>query len=99
MTNSRPSPAYPLQALFSPCRAFTRNPKGAAFFFEKAMIQPITNSVPECCGIACDKHGQCARYAALEGSDGTAPRIATCDDYGTGERPLFVALERAEVVA
>lgn len=57
------------------------------------MVYPITNSVPECCGVACDRHSQCARYAALEGSDGAAPRIATCDDYGTGERPLFLAAQ------
>lgn len=59
-------------------------------------IIPITATVPECCGIGCTEHGTCARYAAMEGSDCTVARIGTCDYYGTGEKPLFVALQAEE---
>lgn len=61
-------------------------------------IKPITNTTPACFGVCCPKHGQCARYAAAEGAHG-ADAIATCDDNGTGERPLFLELQREEVAA
>ncbi len=51
-------------------------------------ITPITDSTPACYGICCPKHGQCARYQAVEAPT-TVSVIATCLD-GAGDRPLFV---------
>ncbi len=56
------------------------------------MITPITPTVPQCFGVCCPQHGECARYAAMDGSVGDHSRISTCDDHGTGDRPLFVAV-------
>lgn len=61
-------------------------------------IKPITDTTPTCFGVCCPQHGQCARYAAAEGTLGADP-IATCDDNGTGERPLFLRLKREEATA
>lgn len=56
---------------------------------------PISDLMPACYGVACPEHGQCTRYAAVEITleDHT---IGTCDVYGRGERPLFVALVAME---
>lgn len=56
-------------------------------------IQPITPTTPNCFGVLCQSHGQCARYRAIDGAPAHIPRIGTCDLNGTGERPLFVAVE------
>jgi hypothetical protein len=61
-------------------------------------IKPITDTTPACFGVCCPQHGQCARYAAVESAWG-ADSIATCDDDGTGQRPLFLQLQREEAEA
>lgn len=61
-------------------------------------ITPITATTPACFGVCCPRHAECASYAAAEGPNATSP-IATCDDNGTNERPLFVQLVREEVTA
>jgi hypothetical protein len=57
----------------------------------------ITESVPACFGIACEQHAQCKRYAAVEHRD-ALHFIATCDEMGTGERPLFIPI-KSEAIA
>lgn len=61
-------------------------------------IQPITATTPACFGVCCPQHATCARYAAAEGHNATAP-IATCDDNGTNTRPLYVRLQHEEAAA
>lgn len=56
-------------------------------------ITPITKEAPVCFGVMCDKHGQCARYQAINGAT-YQPRIGTCSEDGK-ERPLFVPVEAA----
>ena len=55
-------------------------------------IVPITNTTPACYGIACPKHGACARYHAVEQTSPDHTQ-GTCDD-GQGGRPMFVDLKR-----
>jgi hypothetical protein len=58
-------------------------------------ITPITASAPACYGVCCPQHGHCARYAAVDGMTG-AHAIATCDDEGTGARPLFRQMQQGQ---
>jgi len=58
-------------------------------------VRPITPTTPACFGVCCPKHGQCTRYEAVNGPEG-ANAIATCDDAGGNEWPLFVRI-RANV--
>jgi hypothetical protein len=57
----------------------------------------ITESVPLCFGVLCSQHAQCKRYVEGEGSD-ALHFIATCDEMGTGERPLFIPI-KSEAIA
>lgn len=57
-------------------------------------ISPITDTVPACYGICCERRAECARYAAVEVTIEPLT-IATCDS-GRGQRPRFVALHAAE---
>jgi hypothetical protein len=59
-------------------------------------ITRITSSTP-CFGVCCPQHGQCQRYAAVEGHSGHHV-MDTCDP-GDGSRPWFKAMsnERSEV--
>lgn len=51
-------------------------------------IRPITPSSPACYGVCCERHHECARYAAVE-TAGPDDTVATCQD-GAGARPWFV---------
>lgn len=55
-------------------------------------IRPITQQTP-CFGICCPQHGQCQRYAAVDGNDELAV-LDTCDP-GDGTRPQFKQVEAA----
>ena len=46
---------------------------------------------PLCFGVCCERHGQCARYLAVEGA-GSEPRIGTCGPA----RPLFIPIQPAK---
>ena len=61
-------------------------------------IDPKNPAAPACFGVCCPQHGHCARYAAVDGMTGPHA-IATCDDEGTGNRPLFVAIQLPEAAA
>lgn len=51
-------------------------------------VQPVTTQTPVCFGVACNQHGRCQRYVAVDGSlPGQA--IATCES-NPGEYPLFI---------
>lgn len=58
-------------------------------------IYPITVATPACFGVCCPAHGTCSRYASAEGPAG-ATATATCDDNGTGERPLYLEAQQHE---
>lgn len=51
-------------------------------------------TLPNCFGVACEKHGQCQRYHAVDGSIGHPRTIGHCLD-GNGARPLFVPIKVA----
>lgn len=61
-------------------------------------ITKISQSTPVCFGVACAKHQECARYAAVETATDDVARIATCDEHG-GDHPLFVATKSEEAAA
>jgi hypothetical protein len=48
--------------------------------------------LPNCYGKICNRHAQCQRWQAVNGSIGHPRTIGTCLD-GNGDRPLFVAVE------
>lgn len=52
-------------------------------------VVPVSDTTPDCFGVCCPCHAQCARYIAMEGKD-SQERIATCDEVGNGARPMFV---------
>lgn len=43
---------------------------------------------PACFGVACERHGQCERYHAVDGLNRLNDRIGTC--YDGKAYPLFV---------
>ena len=47
--------------------------------------------MPACFGVACNAHGSCARYHAINGAHNFDARIVTCHDGK--EYPLFIFLE------
>lgn len=53
------------------------------------MIIPITPTTPNCYGVCCEKHAQCARYQAVDGAIGDPHTIGTCSETGAS-RPLFL---------
>lgn len=55
-------------------------------------ITHITNEAPACYGICCPKHGQCARYEAVE-TTSMDHTISTCED-AAGQRPLFIDVKQ-----
>ncbi len=55
------------------------------------VVAAITESVPACYGTCCEQRAQCKRYAAVDGD--ALHFIATCDEMGTGERPLFIPIK------
>lgn len=59
-------------------------------------IQPITKSTPACLGVMCEKHGQCARYFAIEGAPASLPRIGHCEPDEHSPRPLFVPIKESQ---
>lgn len=59
-------------------------------------IAPITTTRPACYGMGgCPHHLECQRYAAVEE---TSPdhTMATCDERGARDWPLFVRIEIKE---
>lgn len=52
----------------------------------KASVMPDA-----CFGVSCDRHGVCGRYAAVDGADPEAPRMARCSSDTS--RPGFVRLD------
>lgn len=59
-------------------------------------ILPVSDTTPDCFGICCPCHAQCARYLAIEGKD-SSERIGTCDGQGDGKRPMFVKATTQQV--
>lgn len=58
------------------------------------VIQIRTTPLPSACyGVACHQHKDCARYYAVNGSQADPKTMGTC--LKGGERPGFLALERA----
>lgn len=54
-------------------------------------IIQVAPSTPNCYGVMCPKHAQCARYLAVDGATGGPHTIGTCHDNGGAvKRPLFV---------
>jgi len=60
-------------------------------------IALITPRRPACYGMGCPRHQDCQRYAAVEE---TSPdhTMATCDERGAKNWPLFVRIEVKESV-
>jgi len=58
-------------------------------------IALITPRRPACYGMGCPRHQDCQRYAAVEE---TSPdhTMATCDERGARDWPLFVRIEIKE---
>ncbi len=58
-------------------------------------ITPITETTPACFGVACEKHGQCARYIAIDGAPAHQQRIGHCTPTEHSARPLFIAIKES----
>ena len=56
-------------------------------------ITPITDKIPACFGVCCERHAQCARYQAVEGAALSSAHIGYCEPDERGERPLFVPIK------
>lgn len=50
----------------------------------------MTPIAPACYGVMCQRHHECARYAAVDGAGGAMQFIGTC---GSGW-PMFILLVR-----
>jgi len=54
-----------------------------------------TAASPVCFGVCCPKHGQCAKYAAVDGAQPEQPRMDNCGPEFSAFEPIAPAPARA----